>query len=255
MGTFLNPQGTNAFIELLKKRKKRVFVDKTNFIGETIDLLNSDGKLIAFNRPRRFGKTIMAQMLAAYYAKGVNNEKFFANLKIANYKDFDEFNEQDTEITFTTYLNKFDVLYIDMNLIDDRYTDYLKGKDKAEALNLADYLAYQVICELKENQTYAEILAKAKINDTNLADALQALNEDRDLGNPTFIFIMDEWDLVYRDYRDDVVSQQAFIKLLKSLFKTTAHLKCFSLVYLTGILPIKNTIRSLLLITLLNITC
>ncbi len=53
MGTFLNPQSNNAFINLVNYRKDNVFVDKTKFIGETLDLLNSDGKLIAFTRPRQ----------------------------------------------------------------------------------------------------------------------------------------------------------------------------------------------------------
>ena len=82
-GIFLNPEGNNAFTEILNNRISKVFVDKTGFIGETIDRLDSDSKLIAFTRPRRFGKTIMARMLASYYSKSVDSMEMFSNLKIS----------------------------------------------------------------------------------------------------------------------------------------------------------------------------
>ncbi len=182
----------------------------------------------------------MAQMLAAYYSKGANNEKFFANLNIANYKDIDEFNEQCPEITFTTYLNKFDVIYIDMNTINRKYKSYLETNPQDKIFTLPQYLQYLVINELKENSTFAEILDNNKIGKTDLADALVALNQEESIGKPTFIFIMDEWDLIYREYRDDVKLQKEFIEFLKGLFKDTDSVNCFSLVYLTGILPIKK---------------
>ena len=51
---------------------------------------------------------------------------------------------------------------------------------------------------------------------------------------------MDEWDLIYREYRNDEVLQKKFIKLLKNLFKSDSGQACFALAYLTGILPIKK---------------
>ena len=78
-GIFLNPEGNNAFTEIVNNRISKVFVDKTGFIGETIDRLDSDLKLIAFTRPRRFGKTIMARMLASYYSKSVRTTRPFSS--------------------------------------------------------------------------------------------------------------------------------------------------------------------------------
>ena len=85
-GIFLNPKGNNAFTELVNNRITKTYVDKTAFIGETINRLDSDGKLIAFTRPRRFGKTVMARMLASYYSKGDDCKAVFAKQKIAKFK-------------------------------------------------------------------------------------------------------------------------------------------------------------------------
>ncbi|WP_019002889.1 AAA family ATPase [Succinimonas amylolytica] len=86
MGTFLNPGGSNAFTELVAKQDSGIFVDKTDFIAETIDRLDAgDLKLIAFAKPRRFGKTVTAHMLASYYSKGADCKAVFAGLKVAGY--------------------------------------------------------------------------------------------------------------------------------------------------------------------------
>ncbi|WP_405349883.1 AAA family ATPase, partial [Ruminobacter amylophilus] len=84
MGSILNPDKDNSFINLVKARDTRVFVDKTDFIEKTNALFNTDGKLLAVTRPRRFGKTVTAHMLSAYYSKGYAGQKIFDNLKITN---------------------------------------------------------------------------------------------------------------------------------------------------------------------------
>ncbi len=106
MSTFLNPQGINAFIRLVNNRKNGVFVDKTNFIGETIKRLDTELNLIAFTRPRRFGKTVMAKMLATYYSKGANYEKLFAKLDIANFSYIKEINFK------KPYPRQYHILYL-----------------------------------------------------------------------------------------------------------------------------------------------
>ena len=126
-GIFLNPKGNNAFMEIVNNRISKVFVDKTGFIGETIDRLDSDSKLIAFIRPRRFGKTIMARMLASYYSKSADSMDLFSSLKISNYKGKKLIDNKVTEVTYKTYLNKFDVIYIDMNTVDTKYFTYIKN--------------------------------------------------------------------------------------------------------------------------------
>ena len=226
MGNILNPGNDNSFIRLVKAKDTRVFVDKTDFIEKTNALFNTDGNLIAVTRPRRFGKTVTAHMLSAYYSKGYAGQEIFNDLEISNKNSFKE------------HLNKYDVIYIDMNSIDGRYKNYLKKTKKVQGVeSLVDYLEYSIIKELRGQKNFAECFENNDIENTGLLEALSALQTDL---NAQFIFIMDEWDLVYREYRYDETLQKAFINLLKDLFKSDDGYACFALAYLTGILPIKK---------------
>ena len=226
MGNILNPGNDNSFIRLVKAKDTRVFVDKTDFIEKTNALFNTDGNLIAVTRPRRFGKTVTAHMLSAYYSKGYAGQEIFNDLEISNKNSFKE------------HLNKYDVIYIDMNSIDGHYKNYLKKTKKVQGVeSLVDYLEYSIIKELRGQKNFAECFENNDIENTGLLEALSALQTDL---NAQFIFIMDEWDLVYREYRHDEPLQKAFINLLKDLFKSDDGYACFALAYLTGILPIKK---------------
>ena len=229
MGSILNPDKDNSFINLVKARDTRVFVDKTDFIEKTNALFNTDGKLLAVTRPRRFGKTVTAHMLSAYYSKGYAGQKIFDNLKITN----NEFKD-----SYEKYLNKYNVIYIDMNTIDGLFDGYSNKKQKVDGVNdLVDYFEYSIIKELKSSSEFAGCLEKHQIENTGLLETLLAITQDL---NTKFIFIMDEWDLIYREYCNDEVLQKKFIKLLKNLFKADGGQVCFALAYLTGILPIKK---------------
>ncbi len=78
-----------------------------------------DNNLIAFTKPRRFGKTVTAQMLACYYSKGSDCKDVFSGLKVAGYTGTKIINGQKKEITYEEYLNKRNVIYWDMNSIDE----------------------------------------------------------------------------------------------------------------------------------------
>ena len=131
----------------------------------------------------------------------------------------------------------YDIYNIDMNSICGLYKGYLKNKKVSGVETLIDYLEYAIINDLKECEDFAECLKKHEIENTGLLNALSNLRKDL---NAQFIFIMDEWDLVYRDYRNDTQLQEDFIDLLRGLFKSDDGQKCFALAYLTGILPIKK---------------
>ena len=226
MGCILNPVDGNTFVELVEAKDIGIFVDKTDFISKTNVRLNTAGKLLSLTRPRRFGKTVTAHMLLAYYSKGYAGSKIFDCLHISNRVDYPE------------HLNKYDVIYIDMNTIDGLFDDYSNQKDKVEGVNdLVDYLEYSIINELKLNNEFSECLKKHQVENTALLKAILAITQEM---STKFIFIMDEWDLVYREYRNDEILQQKFIKLLKNLFKSDGGKACFGLAYLTGILPIKK---------------
>ncbi len=236
-GIFLNPKGNNAFTELVNNRITKTYVDKTAFIGETINRLDSDGKLIAFTRPRRFGKTVMARMLASYYSKGDDCKTVFAKQKIAKFKGEKLIENKKRKVNYKMYLNRYDLIYVDMNTVDTKYLAYLKGPKADNVTDVADFLEYLIISEFKEHSEFAPILEKENTGNLGLADVLTAIHKSLGL---TFVLIMDEWDLIYREYRNDEKLQKKFIDLLKGLFKSSDCLECFSLAYLTGILPIKK---------------
>ena len=155
MGNILNPKSTNSFIDLVNSRDQEIFVDKTLFLDETNKLLNTTRKFLAFTRPRRFGKTITAHMLSAYYSKGYAGQHIFDGLKITG---------NDYRASFEKHLNKYDVIYIDMNSVNAKYRAYIRDDDKVKGVHsLLDYLEYDVISELKEDPRFTECLSRNKI--------------------------------------------------------------------------------------------
>ena len=228
MGFILNPVDGNAFVELVEAKDIGIFVDKTDFISKTNVRLNTAGKLLSLTRPRRFGKTVTADMLLAYYSKEYDGKKIFDELEISK-KDY-----------YEQHLNKYNAIYIDMNSIKDKFISYKADKTLyIEGIDdIVDFLQYIVIKELKENKNYAEQIEKEPlIGKKSLSSALEVVCKYT--GEP-FIFIMDEWDLIYREYRNETALQEKFVEFLRGLFKSKSGQVCFALAYLTGILPIKK---------------
>ena len=225
MGNILNPGRENSFTRLVKLRKTAIFIDKTDFIEVMSSKINDEKRFFAVTRPRRFGKTVTAHMLSAYFSKGYAGQNIFDNLEITHNDSFSE------------HLNKYNVIYVDMNSINSRYNIYLKNEKVYGVASLVDYLEYSIITELREQQDFAACFENHNIKNTGLLVALSSLQNDL---NAQFIFIMDEWDLICREYRNDKQLQKDYIDLLKDLFKTDDGQACFVLAYLTGILPIKK---------------
>ena len=98
MGVYLNP-GNYGFAESLRSK---IYVDKTGLIAYTNEVSNSKQKFICVSRPRRFGKTMAAEMLIAYYSCGCDSREMFQGLEIANHPSFDE------------HLNQYNVLFLNM---------------------------------------------------------------------------------------------------------------------------------------------
>lgn len=98
MGRFVNPDNS-AFQATLNSD---IYVDKTELIGYINCVLNKDRAFICNSRPRRFGKSITANMLTAYYSKGCNSEEMFSKLAVSRQKDFKK------------YMNQFDVIHLDV---------------------------------------------------------------------------------------------------------------------------------------------
>ena len=233
MGIILNPNEKNSFKDL---HEYDLFVDKTDFIAEIASRIDKPNKLVAFTKPRRFGKTVTACMLASFFSKGASSKSLFEGLKISRCVIKKKTDDQETELSYEDYLNKFNVIYWDMNSIDDAFQSYMSDEslhvDYVD--DIVDYLQYVTLLEIRQNREFDEKISKAPlIGRKSLKPALVATEAK-------FVLIMDEWDLIYREYRDNETLQKKFINMLKGLFKSEDGVARFSLAYLTGILPIKK---------------
>lgn len=207
MGIFLNP-GNEGFQSALKSQ---IYVDKTKLLEYTNSVLDSEQRYICVSRPRRFGKSITAEMLVAYYDKSCDSSILFQNCKIALNNHFQE------------HLNKYDVIHIDINSF--------KSPEETPS-NIVSRIQQAVIEEL--NEYYPECISD---HFYTLQSALANVNKIRGI---KFIIVIDEWDAVFREKKDDKKAQKEYIDLLRGLFKDAPSKKFIKLAYLTGILPIKK---------------
>ena len=211
MGRFLNPDNSAFQIAL----NSEIYVDKTGMIDITNKAINTMQAFICNSRPRRFGKSITANMLTAYYSKGCDSKEMFAGLNISSMASFE------------TYLNKFDVIHFDVQWFVE------PGNDIE---NVVSVIQKAIIKELKE--AYPTVIADEVVS---LPDAMSLITEET--GNK-FIVIIDEWDVLIRDVAMNQKVQDEYIGLLRRMFKGVEPTKFISLAYLTGILPIKRCCRN-----------
>ena len=207
MGIYLNP-GNEGFKSAVRSK---IYIDKTGLLEYTNSVLDTEQRYICVSRPRRFGKSIAAEMLVAYYDKCCDSKELFGRLKIAKCKDF------------AKHLNQYDVLHIDVN--------YFRGQS-ATGMETVDNIQRLVIEELGEN--YPEGVSDA---DCKLPVVLTKINQKYGV---KFVVIIDEWDAIFRENKNDETAQKEYITLLRGLFKDAPSKKFLKLGYLTGILPIKK---------------
>ena len=207
MAMFLNPNNMN-FKETVSSN---VYVDKTGLIEYTNSVISTTSKFICNSRPRRFGKSMTADMLCAYYSKGCDSKELFMPYHISS------------SPTFEKYLNQYDVIRIDVQAC----IALSKG-----VFNVVDYIENECIQELKETYSNYDLLR----TDTLLG----VLHEVHMKTGNQFVVIIDEWDVLFRDYKNQTIQNQ-YLDFLRSIFKNQYASECIALAYLTGILPIKKT--------------
>ena len=207
MGRFVNPDN-RAFQAALNSK---IYVDKTGLLEYTNSVLNSTNAYICNSRPRRFGKSITANMLTAYYSKACDSSEMFSNLEINKNPDFME------------HLNKYDVIHFDV-----QWCMMAAGGPE----NMVSYITEQTIQELRE--FYPDDLP----NDINLLP--EALSQINNATGNKFVVIIDEWDVLIRDEAQNQQVQDRYIDFLRGMFKGTEPTRFIALAFLTGILPIKK---------------
>ena len=210
MGTYVNP----GLINFNSSKKNKYYIDKSMLIALLNESIGTDNRYLCVSRPRRFGKTMAANMIAAYYSKGCDSHEIFSDLKISK------------DPTFEENINKYTVIQLDMN-------DIVINKG---AFSVSDYINKVVVAELRNEYPIVDLE-----DGITLSDSIKRINL---LTHDQFVFIIDEYDIVIRDeeYSNDF---KDYLKLLVSLFKTSATAPAIAIAYLTGILPIiKEKVQS-----------
>ena len=208
MGRYLNPRNT-VFQE---KLASEIYIDKSKLIDELNKRVCRDKKFIASTRPRRFGKSMNLQMIAAYYNLAHDSHDLFECSKISECKSYEK------------YINKFDVLWLDVLCLIDR------GKKSKHIIEKMEQL---IVDDIKE--TYGQYILD---DSTSVIDALDDINKAT---GKQFVILMDEWDAIFRLYKGDAALHKEYINFLRSLFKGSAADEVVALAYITGILPIKKS--------------
>ena len=203
MGIYVNPDNY-AF---QKNLNDYIYIDKTDLIACTNDRLGRSSCYLCVSRPRRFGKSMACDMLVSYYSRGCDSKDLFAGRKIA------------ADASFEKHLNQHNVIRLDI-------LRFLKRNQGG----LIERIEKAVLCELAE--AFPACAADCDSSDLQTAlDVLYAKSGER------FIFIIDEWDCVFRSAPEEAEQQRDYLDFLRGLFKGAAYVE---LVYMTGILPIKK---------------
>ncbi len=203
MAIYLNPGFENFSMTL----RAPIYVDKTMMLEVLNGFIDQGNKYICVSRPRRFGKTIAGNMISAYYSKGCDSSELFENLNIAKSASYEE------------KLNHYNVIQIDLN------SEYQNAEDKNVTLSR---LIKKIKDELRDQFPFL------KSDEMTLAEMLLKVYSDT---GETFVFVIDEYDVLVRERVDQTLFDQ-YMSFLNGLFKSNTLSPAISLAYITGILPV-----------------
>ncbi len=204
MGIYLNPSNT----DFQRAINSEIYVDKSLLIEYTNKKLFTEQQFICVSRPRRFGKSMAANMLTAYYSKGCDSREMFSHLKISKDESFEK------------HLNKYNVIHVNM-------VNFLSESQNMD--EMIGFIEEDLIDELKNE--YPDVRYPRR---ENLIKVIAAIFSQI---NIPFIFIIDEWDCIFRVHKSTEKSQTKYLNFLRNLLKDQSYV---ALAYMTGILPIKK---------------
>ena len=204
MGIYLNPEN----VDFQKSLNSEIYIDKTELIAYTNKKLNTEQGYICVSRPRRFGKSMAANMLTAYYSRGCDSRELFQGLKMATHPDFEK------------HLNQYNVIHLNMR-------DYLTESENMK--QLIQFVEDDLLDELQ--QEFSDLRMPRR---KTLVKVLEQAFAQYKI---PFVFIIDEWDCIFRVHKSDAASQKDYLDFLRNLLKDKSYI---ALAYMTGILPIKK---------------
>jgi len=206
MGIFIN-RGNADFQRILNGE----YVDKTRLIAVVNKTLFTEQSMSCVTRCRRFGKSMAAKMLCAYYDDSCDSRSLFAGLEI------------EKDASFEKHLNKYPVIYLDMTSFITRF----RGDD-----NIVSFIDQEVRSEIQT--VYPDIPTQE--GDDLMALLLRIVLKT----HKPFFFIIDEWDAICREFKPGSKGMDSYVNWLRRMFKDVSANTAFAGVYMTGILPIKK---------------
>ena len=204
MGICLNP-GSGRF---QIARRPKIYVDKSGLIACLNDMIQTESRFVCVSRPRRFGKSMAANMISAYYDRTVDTETEFSGMDISQ------------DASFRLHGGTYDVIQLNIQ-------DFLSRTHDVDAL-LA-LLKKSVLWELLE--TYPDF---RYFDETDLSRTMADIYART---KRPFVIVIDEWDCIFRECRERKDWQEKYLDFLRGWLKDKPYV---SLAYMTGILPIKK---------------
>ncbi len=189
-----------------------IYVDKTGLLRELNRSINTTRRWFAVSRPRRFGKSMAAAMIRAYYSCDCDSAELFAPFDIAKTEDYQK------------HLNKYHVLHFDVT----EFLDPLNGGG-----NILSRMDQKLIDDMRE--VFPDIIDERKCD--SAPDAVMRIYQST---KRKFVIIIDEWDCLIRDRKDEKDLIMSYLSYLRGFFKTESSKEFLALGYITGILPIKK---------------
>lgn len=204
MGFFLNSR--SCYENFREMVQETYFVDKSMMIQELIPAIGKRNKYFCITRPRRFGKTVMANMLGAFFGTAVDSSHLFHGLEIARTP------------SYSSHLNRHRVIYIDFSEIPGNCTGYSQYIERIQ-------------CGINRDlaEEYSDFHIRTDGTTWDILTGIFQKTGDR------FLFIIDEWDAPFHMTMITEKDQKSYLLFLKALLKDKAYAE---LVYMTGILPI-----------------
>lgn len=204
MGIYLNPGAEKLRIS----RRSQIYIDKSGMIVQLNWFFDTEDRFVCVSRPRRFGKSMAASMISAYYDRTVDGEKAFEGLEILK-------PENDHSL-----MNSCDVIKLNMQEFLSRTSSMREFLDRMSRFLLK---------ELKKEYPRVDYL-----DEDDLAQTMGDIYADT---QSKFVIIIDEWDCIFREYREDKNAQKEYLDFLRDWLKDKDYI---GLAYMTGILPIKK---------------
>ena len=205
MGKYINI-GNECF----RKIRNSEYVDKSGLIDIVNGTLFTEQCFSCVSRCRRFGKSMAAKMLCAYYDRSCDSKSLFADLAIAKAPSFEK------------HLNKYPVIYLDMTSFVTKYHE--------------DSIVEIIDAALKAD--VLEAYPQVPFHEGN--DLMDCLLQIAEATGDQFVFIIDEWDAICRELHPNTSAMDRYVNWLRRMFKSVDGSRVFAGVYMTGILPIKK---------------